>query len=128
MIESAETQFPTSLRMAEHALHPSYGWTRPVPESHAIGVMVAVVVNDGRWIVQCPTCRSAQWAAKTDRRFMCVECGNADHGHQWVTVEWPDEIEAIESALEARPPGNRHWLPGQTVADLVAENTAHGVS
>jgi hypothetical protein len=38
-----------------------------------------------------------------------------------------EDEQGIEKALAPRPPRNAHWLPGETVADLVAENLENGV-
>lgn len=100
-----------------------------VPLGHALGKSVAVFVNHGRWIVQCPTCRSAQIAAKSDRRFFCIECDNIVDDKQWLTVDWPADPDAIEAELGKRPdPNTQGWHPGETVEDLARENTEHGVA
>jgi hypothetical protein len=44
-------------------------------------------------------------------------------------VDWPDDPAGIEQALNARPLSHtRAWLPGETVADLQAENAEHKVA
>lgn len=90
----------------------------------------AAYVNHGRWCVDCPFgCGSAQYASRADRRFFCIECGN-DSTSGWVTVIWPAplDIAAIEAALGVRPQvATRNWQPGETVADLLAENQARGL-
>jgi hypothetical protein len=85
-------------------------------------------VDLGRWIVVCPWCKSAQHASREDHRFFCVECGNAAIGGLWASVSWPNEWEDIEAILSRRPDkGNQWWTPGkETLADLQAENEAHG--
>lgn len=83
-----------------------------------------VKANHGRWIVECP-CGSAQHASRTDKRFWCVECGNASFGGKWVSVEWPGDVALIEKELEKRLfHRNRNWAPGEKVADLRAEYAA----
>lgn len=86
-------------------------------------------VDLGRWIVDCPWCKSAQHASKEDHRFFCVECGNAEVKGAWVPVHWPEEWRDIEKVLERRPDkGNQWWTPvKETLADLRAENKEHGV-
>lgn len=98
-------------------------------------------VNHGRWMIDCPWgCNSAQYAARSDRRFFCVECDSGGTA-QWAPVEWPDDLEvaAIEAALGLRPDETlRNWEPPtmreakhlkpETAADLVAENKDHGVA
>lgn len=86
-------------------------------------------VDLGRWIVDCPWCKSAQHASREDQRFFCVECGNAAINGQWAQVQWPNEWEDIENLLSARPDkGNQWWTPGETLAGLQAENDTHGVN
>jgi hypothetical protein len=85
-------------------------------------------VSGGRWIVMCP-CGGAQLASREDHRFFCVDCLNAQVGGQWRTVTWPEDAEAIEAALLARPESHtRTWLPTETLSDLLAENAEHGVT
>lgn len=92
------------------------------------GVPLAAYVSDGRWVVACDACPSAQVVDPSDRRFFCVRCFNVTNGGRWRPVGWPDTIAAIEAALEVRPvEGTRNWRPGETLADLQAENEAHGV-
>lgn len=89
-------------------------------------------VNHGRWLVDCPFCRSTQLAAKTDPRFLCAGaagCGNAQVGGAYVNVVWPKDTDRIEAELVKRAtPLNRNWMPGETVKDLQRENAEHGVT
>ena len=85
-------------------------------------------VDYGRWVVDCPWCKSAQHASREDRRFFCVECGNAPVNGHWIGVFWPPEWEQIEELLSRRPhPGNQWWWPGETVQGLERENNENGV-
>lgn len=94
--------------------------------SVAPSASVAVSVNHGRWVVDCPDCAGAQLACKTDHRFMCNECGNVVVGGLWRTVDWPDDAAGlqIEAALKVRPIANQNWIPSESVEDLLAENLA----
>ena len=92
------------------------------------GVTASAYVNHGNWMVDCPFpgCNSAQYASRTDHRFFCVECGRG-----WAPVAWPGDLDvaAIEAALSIRPESStRNWAPGETVAELQADNAAHGVA
>lgn len=113
---------------------PTMFWQAPAPlaERLTAGTTpsgdVEAYVNEGRWLVDCPTCSGAQLASRTDRRFMCNECANFEVAGQWRRVIWPRDVAAIEKALELRFHRNAHWRPGETVADLVAENVEQGVS
>jgi hypothetical protein len=43
-------------------------------------------------------------------------------------AQWPERVSDIERVVLARPaPTTRNWLPGETVADLVAENIENGL-
>lgn len=88
---------------------------------------IKAYVNQGRWVVDCPDCNNAQLACKTDPRFLCNECGNVVVGNLWRPVTWPPNVAGIETVLEVRPIANQNWTPGETIQDLVAENTLMGV-
>lgn len=104
------------------AFVPPQGDVHPTTVAHA-------EVYLSQWIVRCPApgCGGVQLACATDRRFLCVACLNMGSDGRWVYVVWPDERDDIEEVLERRMPGNRHWLPGEPLANLVAENIAHGL-
>ena len=89
---------------------------------------VAAFVNDGRWLVQCPSCNGAQWASDADHRFKCDECLNSWCGGVWVRVVWPAQRRQIEALLEARPLRAQNWTPDQSLDELAAANAAHGVA
>lgn len=96
----------------------------------AIDAALDARVDAGRWIAECPDCHDAQyvWTAEAHPLFLCVTCFNATVGRRWRPVLIPSERAAIEAALEPRPmPHNRNWTPGETVADLRAENRQHGI-
>lgn len=89
-------------------------------------VALPAKVNHGRWIVECP-CGGAQLASKTDRRFFCIDCGNVLFEGEWVHVDWPKNVEAIEQALSRRPfAANQNWEPGESLEDLQGQ-TAEGL-
>lgn len=93
----------------------------------AKGEDIEVEVNHGRWVVECPDCHGAQLACRTDRRFMCNECGNVTIGGEWRKVAWPANAQEIEAILSERPRDrNRNWRPGETPAGLRAEAAAMG--
>jgi hypothetical protein len=93
----------------------------------ALDAKALAFVNAARWIVACPFdgCSSAQDASFLDQRYWCIDCANRAVGGQWITVVWPDNIAEIESTLELRPTGARHWLPGETMQDLIDQNAQH---
>jgi hypothetical protein len=117
-------------RAAEVCIHRN--WHRKDVKRHVPAetsdVHVQVQVNDSRWLVQCPLCRSAQVASVGDRRFFCVDCLNAHVQGRWIVVDWPANADEIEAELVKRPlPHTRGWTAEQTVADLQRENLAHAV-
>lgn len=95
-------------------------------------------VNWGRWIVDCPACKSAlavdpewgwhnPWSNTAESRgfFRCWDCGLT------AEVEWPPDelIASAERLLMMRPdPQNRNFDPQtESLNDLVWENGAHGI-
>lgn len=100
-----------------------------LPSETATDAPVAVEVNHGRWIIACE-CGGAQLASRDDRRFFCIACLNEKQGGMWRPVTWPKKRDAdeIEAQLRPRLTENANWLPGESVADLVAENEKNGVS
>lgn len=88
---------------------------------------VRIEANHGRWVARCPRpwCTNAIALNPGDTQF---ECAAADGCGQVADVIWPPDPAAIEALLLMRPvPATRNWLPGETLADLIAENAAHGV-
>lgn len=109
------------------------GETRPA-DAHA-----AARINFGRWVADCPAVPCAH--PLTGERavgaeyvapglpFMCQWCWNADIDGRFREVAFPTDQVAIESALLERDVADtRNWTPGETVADLQAENIVHGVA
>lgn len=96
-----------------------------IPQARAVGGDLPAYVNHGRWVVNCPSCPSAQNASFDDPWFWCPTCGS---GGMWHKVTFPKQRTAIEVLLEKRPDiTTRNWLPGESVADLRRENTDHGI-
>lgn len=118
-------------RAAEWA--PAAFWRATTPWEQARcaktlrGADTPAYVSEGRWVIDCPDCGSAQMANRTDHRFMCSDCANIAVGGKWRPVVWPGDTEAIESVLEQRPVPNQNWAPGETVEQLAVENLAHGL-
>lgn len=83
---------------------------------------VPAYVNHGRWVVDCPDCRNAQLACRTDHRFMCNECGNIAVGKLWRPVIWPANARGIEAMLQNRPSVNQNWYPEESKTGLAIEN------
>jgi hypothetical protein len=83
--------------------------------------------NFGRWISRCPApwCTNALALDRGQSRFVCAgpdSCGTV------AELSWPADPDAVEAILAMRPIiGTRNWLPGETLAELIGENAAHGV-
>lgn len=114
---------------------PALAWIAPVDIATALAaptgaadIAIPAYANSGRWVVECPDCSSAQFACRTDLRFMCGECANNVVGGLWRPVIWPDEVSDIEAVLSVRPLGNQNWLPEEAVVELVAENVANDLA
>lgn len=91
----------------------------------APGAGIPAYVNHGRWVVGCPDCNNAQLACRTDKRFLCNECGNVAVSGLWRPVIWPTDAAAIETELEKRKLPNQNWAPTQSLKDLKAETIVH---
>lgn len=91
------------------------------------GDAVPALVNHGVWKVACPSagCPGAIDALE-GWGFFCPYCLCGDGLVRPVT--WPEERAEIEVLLNARPvPATRNWKPGETVAQLQAENERLGL-
>lgn len=107
--------------------------------------MVIARINHGRWLADCVRtgCRGAE-LVRPGVPFICGSCypqafsGDPDERARWLRiaaargeaheVEFPAEAAQIESVLGVREPDHRNWTPGETLADLEAENAAHGLA
>ena len=145
-IETIEDVYPQ--RYGQHASvlakAPAHRWAALVqaagqgsaipPEQEIAKHCFAVAyVNGGRWVVECPVreCGGAQYASISDHRFLCHECHNVMAGGKPIVVIWPPAAkrEQIEDTLIRRPfPATRNWTRQETLAALIAENEAHGIS
>lgn len=99
----------------------------PEPVDVTTGSPVYARADHGRWIVDCDVDQNAQYVDDGDLRFFCITCFNVGNAAQWREIIWPTDADEIESALMVRAVANRNWIPGETVANLEAENVAHGL-
>src|SRR4051794_31833889 len=74
------------------------------PDAETGGAPVHVEANHGRWVVHCPApgCGGAQLGHPADRRFLCVECGNALNSGRYRPVIWPGDALEIAQLLTER--------------------------
>jgi hypothetical protein len=109
--------------------HGSAGLPHVVPTDTSSDDEVYAFVQDGRWMVRCPFCPSAQLAYDWDHRFFCSECACAQAGGKMLNVIWPsiNQRARIETLLLVRPLANQNWSPPESVAALELENMQNGV-
>ncbi len=116
--------------------------------------MVKAEVNHGRWVAECPECHWAIKVKDFGRapefeRFGCAHCGQwlpssamitldqlagqlrADASYVAIRnfglpIEYPAQLDAIETALRKRKLSNRNWAVGETIEFLEAENKEYG--
>jgi len=116
------------------------------------------VVNHGRWLVQCPDCKSWFEARDDTSELFCVVCfpdlkakafkllpnglyrpvNDAEKQAEAraavlaagknYRIEFPANRRNIERVLAKRPAENRNWFIGETVEDLNKENAAHNLA
>ena len=92
-----------------------------MPNGTSDAAVAIARVNDGRWIADCPWCSGAERVSFEMPAFFCCGCRNAAVGCAVISVKLPTvrTREAVERHLVGnRPPGARHWVPGETVEDL----------
>ena len=68
-------------------------------------------VNYGRWLTNCPFCKSTQHASDTDQWFFCASCLNANISGVSLTVAWPADQEEIEDTLLKLSLEHQNWVP-----------------
>ena len=78
-------------------------------------------IEYARWIVDCPTCHSAEFAFE-DKLFLCSNCNNSDVGGLIRKVKFPSIRKQVEDILGKRKIVNRHWYPDETIEMLQSEN------
>lgn len=103
----------------------------PVTEGEQVAPDAAPAVayaNHGRWVADCPSGCGGAMLLEPGAPYLCGHCWNAEIGGRWRRVAWPRARRAIETLLLARPLAHtRNWQPGETLADLRAENAARGL-
>ena len=85
------------------------------------GDTVAAYISDNRWVADCPACHGGIACWSENPRGACLTCGRI------YQTTFPKNREQIEAVLGARPAQNRHWLLGETLDMLKAENIARSL-
>lgn len=117
--DGADPARPSTWWPAEMARRTGTPLALPAGE---LGVSVEASVNWGRWVADCPMCRTAQTVDPDDPRMWCPICRPPG----WATVAFPARWRDIASLLADRLPANRNWSPWETLDQLEAENRAGG--
>jgi hypothetical protein len=96
---------------------PKLNWPEPW-----LSLDVPVVyVNCGRWMIRC-ACGDCPLVHPGWDLSLCLGCGAI-----YERVKMPEDAEEIAKVLCMRAEVyQRNWAPPETVADLSAENLAHG--
>ena len=109
-----------------------------VPELDRKRGVVKARIRQGRWVVLCenPGCNSAVIADEKERCFICAECGSPENDRHWYARSSGRRRRSAirsRSLLLARPAisvsraWSRNWEPGESLADLQAQNALYGV-
>lgn len=85
------------------------------------GASLVAYVNEGRWVADCPCCHAGISIHPRWSFAACLGCCTT-----FTAIAIPDEWEAGEVALCARPATRQHWRPGETREMLQAETVAQG--
>jgi hypothetical protein len=99
-----------------------------------IELRATVYMSWGYWVAECPypDCGTGQHygadpntghvGGLTREAFSCPHCGTL------CPVDWPPNAADIWRLLSQRPlKKTRSWMPGEDIANLLAENVAHGL-
>lgn len=85
---------------------------------HLSPVVVKARVFANSWVADCECGNGMAIEPRWEPLALCFACG-AVHRSVLIPAEW----EAIDTALLVRlHPHRRHWIPGETVDDLIREN------
>lgn len=66
------------------------------------GEAVKAYIWQGQWIARCE-CGGNEFVDPSEPIFFCFSCGNRGNNQRVRPVEFPDNVEAIEAAVLARP-------------------------
>ena len=106
----------------------------PLPAFGEIQGNVEALINQGRWLVNCPNaCGNAIVVSAVAPYYICVECGSPENDGKWYTVVFPRQKAVIESVLLERPEKipfqakTRNWAPGESLYKLRKENKDRGI-
>ena len=86
-------------------------------------------IEHGRWLADCPNCRGAENVTADEPVMYCCSCGNEHLEGQLAPVHFPEDKQRkkLERLLTKRPRQNQNWSPGESIEQLMAENTVHGI-
>lgn len=106
--------------------YKSFG--KSIPAKDKIIGHLAARINAGRWIVDCPNCKSAVVASFQNAIFICSNCGSPENNGKWYKVLFPADKEDIEKELLKRPKvENRNLELSEDLEMIKKENKEHGI-
>jgi hypothetical protein len=91
---------------------------------HEVTTPVVARIDGNTWCIDCPDCRAGNATDPAWQIACCFACGAVS-----TVITFPDAemVADIEAALLTRDrPWNRHWLPHQTLFDVVFDNMEFG--
>lgn len=104
-------------RAARHAQRDQRQ-VRPDPRT------LVVHVSEGRWAADCPGCGAG---IAIHPEWTSAPCLGDGCYRVYASIAVPSDWREIEAVLDRRDRINQNMRPGETVADLEAENAANGV-
>lgn len=119
-----EVEFAWQQWVSEHGLPMRHRAGDYTTDLRADDRPVAAYVNVGRWVADCPRCRSGIACWPDAPRSCCLGCG-----YIYTNIVYPPAraVAKAEELLAERPEEHRNWHPAvESVDVLAAENEAHG--
>ncbi len=84
---------------------------------------VTAYVNGSRWVADCQHCGAGIAVHPEWTTARCFGCGSI-----YAAVVFPNDWQAVEDVLWARPTLAHNWQPEETVVDLALANEAIGLA
>ena len=131
MLIDAFSAIPAARRLGfrQWIARTAYDLDVPFTDRVANAPPYSVRIEHGRWLADCANCPGAENVTADDPVMFCFSCGNSHLAGKLAPLQFPDmnTRHAIERILDKRPRQNQNWTFAETVADLAADNIAHGL-
>ena len=95
------------------------------PQEVLLEPILTPEVNQGRWIILCPSCSGAEIASTLLLQFYCFSCFNSGHDNHILPIAFPDNKEEIEIALLQRPHHDFMSWTDETIEQLMETDGFH---